>query len=324
MRTEDFKKDISLAQYTTFKVGGPAKFLFEAKTEQGLVDALKCAKDSSLPYLVLGSGSNVLIGDKGFEGLVIINKTKGIEVASESIHVASGEILKAVVGVSVDNGLYGLHKLDWIPGTVGGAVAGNAGAYGQEIGELVEKVTAWDSKKDEKVEFTKNECDFKYRSSIFKVGNANLRSLRTILSVDLKLESGRAAEVQQEAKEINKKRKVSLPKLPSCGCDFKNFNQGEFDSDVIQKLSKLDPKTEEVIQKSHGKLPVGFIVEALGLKGKSVGGAKVSDEHGNIIVNAGNATAKDIKDLINLVQSKVKEELGLELQLEIQFIGEFN
>ena len=312
------RKNISLSDFTTFGVGGLAEYLAEVKNKEELEKALNFAKEKRLKILLLGGGSNVLISDKGFGGLVIINKLRGVEVDGEKITTLSGENLHHVVEISVRERLMGLCKLGWIPGTIGGAVAGNAGAYGVAIGDFVEAVDAFDLVKNNRVRLNRDQCEFAYRSSVFKKNMALI-----VLSVELRLIPGKDDEVKKEFEKIREKRDGNLPKYPSCGCNFKNFEAGEFEDSVVKKLKELSPKTDEVLEKSKGKLPVGFIIETLGLKGRTIGDAKVSNEHANIIVNTGSAKANDIYKLIKLVEKEVRSKLDLDLTLEIEIIGKF-
>lgn len=313
------KQNISLKEFSTFKVGGNAKYFAEIHRKEEAIEAIKYANEKHLPILMLGKGSNVLISDEGFDGLVMVNKISGIEKIERGVRAFSGELLNDVVDLSIKNTFDKFYKLSWIPGTLGGAVTGNAGAYGVAVGDFVSEVVALDTKNGSEETFTKEECNFSYRSSVFKTDGGYF-----VLSISLNMETGNAEEIKKEYDTIMEKRKNSLPKLPSCGCDFKNLEPAEYGDDVVEKLRKLSPKTDEVIQKSKGKLPAGFIIETIGLKGCEIGGAKVSDEHANIIVNYKNATANDIFTLINKIQGDVKDRLGIEIEKEIQFVGKFN
>ncbi len=312
-------QNISLKEFSTFKVGGNAKYFAKIHSKEDAIEAIKFANEKHLPILVLGKGSNVLISDTGFDGMVMINKISGIKEGGDRVMAFSGEILNDVVDFSTTNCFDKFYKLGWIPGTLGGAISGNAGAYGVATRDFVSEVVAISLKDGSEKTFTKEECEFSYRASVFKKKGGYF-----IVSVGLNMEKGSEEEIKKGCDEILAKRKNSLPKLPSCGCDFKNLETLEYSEEVLRKLRELSPKTDEVIEKSKGKLPAGFIIESLGLKGYEVGGAKVSDEHANIIVNHGDATAKDIFTLITKIQKEVKERLGVELEKEIQFIGKFD
>ena len=252
------KKNILLKNYTTFRIGGRAKYFFVAKTKENLIKAITVAKKLRLPFFILGGGSNLLVSDKGYKGLVI----------------KFGRPLS----------LYVSKGLDWaagIPGTIEGAVYGNAGAFGKSMKDVVKSVEVFDTK-TEKIEIFKD-CQFGYRDSIFK-------KKKNLIILSVKIKSGKSD--WKKIKEHLDYRKQRHPKLPSAGSVFKNVEE----------------------------TPVAILIHQAGLTGKKVGDAQISEKHSNFIVNLGNAKAKDVLKLIKLTKKSVKKKFGIVLEEEIQFL----
>ena len=287
------KKNVFLAPYTTFKIGGPAKYFYEAKSNKDLIAAITMAKKENLPFFVLGGGSNILVLDKGFDGLVIKVKSQKSKVKNNKIYVDGGVLLSKIVEESTKRGLSGLEWAAGIYGTIGGAIRGNAGAFGCSMAEITKTVEVLEIKnKRLKIKNLKNkDCKFGYRDSIFK-HNKNL----IILSVELELKKGDKEKSQQLIKEYLKQRKEKQPlEYPSAGSIFKNPRQ----------------------------YSAGYLIEQCGLKGAKINGAMVSKKHANFIVNIGGAKAKDVVKLINLCKQKVKEKFKIKLEEEIEYLWKF-
>lgn len=285
------KKNILLKHYTTFKIGGRAKYFFVAKTKKDLIRAVGVAKKFKLPFFVLGGGSNILISDKGFSGLVIKNEAQNFEIHGRKIIAESGAILNNIIDRAIKRGLAGLEEGSGIPGTIGGAVYGNAGwPRGKwAIGNLVEKVEIlWPGGKIEKV--GKRWLSFDYRKSRFKKIKINKP---VILEVILQLKKGKIANIKKKQLETLEIRRKKIPAGFSAGSIFKN-----------------PPKN-----------PAGFLIEKCGLKGKKFGNVKLSEKHANFIINLGGGKANDVKKLINLVKNKVKKRFRTILKEEIQYVG---
>lgn len=279
--------DEILAPYTTFKIGGPAKYFFEAKSSDDVVKAVKLARLLNLKYFILGSGSNILISDFGFDGLVIKMENQNLEIKDEKIFTESGMPLQKLIRKAIEKNLSGLEFCIGIPGTVGGAVAGNAGTKKEWIGSKIEKVTVLDF--EEKIkEIPKSQCDFSYRYSRFKNNDKDI-----ILSVQIKLQKSSQEVIQKLVKKYLKLRKNQPFKYPNIGSIFKNPPE---------------------------KLAWQLIDEA-GLRGKKIGRAKVSDEHTNFIINTGNAKADDVVILISYIKQQVRDKFGVQLQEEIKYVG---
>ena len=325
----NIQKNIPLAPYTTFKIGGPARFFCEAKNENEILEALEFAKEKNLPVFVLGGGSNVLVSDKGFDGLTIKISNFKFQISNFTVECSAGVALGKAVSESVKAGLTGLEWAAGIPGTIGGAVRGNAGAHGGCMADSVEGVRVLKisniqypisnkisnfkfqiSNQDQILNFKSRDCKFGYRDSVFK-HNPNL----IILSVELKLKKGDIAESEKKVQEILAKRKEKQPmEFPSSGSFFKN---------PIAKDKKLIRQFEtDTGQKIRdNKIPAPWLIEEVGLKGKKIGGAMVSEKHANFIVNTGDATAEDVIVLAAIIKTKVRNKFGIQLQEEVQMVG---
>ena len=286
--TNSFKKNIDLSGHTTFKIGGKAKYFFIAKTKKQLIGAVKEARKNKIPFFILGGGSNILISDKGFDGLVIKLENSQIKTRGFKIFSESGALLSKLVNESALKGLSGLEWAAGIYGTLGGAIRGNAGAFGKEIKDLVEEIEAYDFKEDKIKIFKKRECFFSYRGSIFK----KKENLIVLLAV-FELKKGAKKNIKEEIIKYLEYRKKNHPlNLPSAGSVFKN------------------PPS-----KSAGEL-----IEKCGLKGKTIGKAQISLKHANFIVNLGGAKSEDVLRLIFLAKKKVKEKFKIDLEEEIRYL----
>jgi UDP-N-acetylmuramate dehydrogenase len=308
------KEKIPLKEYTTFKIGGPARYFFVAKSKEDLKNAILWAKKKKLPFFILGAGSNVLFSDKGFKGLVIKIQNSNLKIQNENskfkIICGAGVPLMKLVFKSSEIGATGLENLAGIPGTLGGAIWGNAGAFGREIGDLVEEVKVLDvgGSKLEVKKLKNKDCKFGYRDSIFKK-----KENWIILEATLKLEKEKKKEIEEKIKEILKLRKEKQPlEFPSAGSVFKNV--------PIEKVPKeIREKFKEKIK--NGFLPAGVLIEAAGLKGFQIGGAKISEKHANFIVNIGEAKASDVKELMEKIKKEVKKKFKIQLEEEIKLVG---
>jgi len=299
------KKNISLVQYTTFKIGGKAKYFCTVGTKEELIEAVKAAKKMRLPFFILGKGSNLLVSDKGFNGIVIKIVNCKLKVENRKISADAGVPLNKLVSLSAEKSLTDMEWAVGIPGTVGGAVYGNAGSFGKSMKDVVDKVEVYDIK-TRKVKIVSNkDCKFAYRESIFKK-NKNL----IILSTKLSLIRGEKKEIKNKIKEYLKYKKGTQPlNYPSAGSVFKN----------PKNFSAGEPGEENKFSSSN--FTAAQLIEKCGLKGERAGGAKISEKHANFIVNFGGATAKDAKKLINLAKKSVKRKFGIVLKEEIQHIG---
>lgn len=306
------QKNIPLAPLTTFKIGGPAKHFVEVSAEEELLEALQFAKENNLEIFVLGGGSNILVSDEGFSGLIIRMKNIECKISDDKIECGAGINLSEVVKLSAENSLTGMEWAVGIPGTVGGAIRGNAGIPLGCIADNIESVKVLEIK-NKKYKILKNsECGFSYRNSIFKE-NKDL----IIISAVLKLEKGDQEEISKKTKELIENRLKVVhpnPKEPSSGSFFKNPKV-----DNPELIANFEKDTGQKVV--DGKIPAGWLIDEAGLRGKKIGGAQVSEKHANFVVNVGNAKAQDIVMLSSVIKMKVRDELGVQLSEEIQYVG---
>ncbi|MFA6428294.1 MAG: UDP-N-acetylmuramate dehydrogenase [Candidatus Buchananbacteria bacterium] len=310
---EQLKLEVNLAEQTTWKIGGPAQFFLTADNNEEAVKAIKLAVDLKVPYLILGGGSNLLVSDQGFRGLVIKLLNNKVKITREKvgavIYAEAGLPLARLVGEAAGGSLTGLEWATGIPGTVGGAVRGNAGAFGHELAELVRTVKYLRQGKEKT--FKNKDCQFAYRSSIFK-GNNEL----VVLAAEFFLKASQQAEIVQATKQTISLRKKGYPPSPNAGCVFKNII---VDETTKAKLVLLIPELDKYLK--GGKLPAGLLIQECGLKGKTVGQAQVWPEHANYILNLGGATAEQVITLVSLVKQQVRDRFGIQLQEEIEQVG---
>ena len=279
------KENVALAPQTTWQIGGPARYFYLAESIDDLVKAVKTADRLNIPYFILGGGSNLLVDDAGFAGLVIKMGMAGAQVRGEVIVAAAGLGLDCLVKLSIDYGLTGLEWAIGIPGTVGGAVRGNVGAFGGSIGDIVKKVKIFNGREIKIT--TVEKLQFTYRRSIFKY------SKNVILEVEIQLETGNKLKSQQLADRLLRRRAANQPlDEPSAGCVFQN------------------PPNQSA----------GQLIDRCGLKNKRIGQAQVSARHANFIINLGGATAEQVLKLIKLIKQEVKKKFVIDLQEEIVFL----
>ncbi len=305
----------SLALHTNFKIGGSAKYFFKAKTSEELVKAAQVAHELSVPMIVLGGGTNVLVSDKGFSGLVIIAKNQNLSIEGNRVTVEAGVNLGFLVNKTVEARLTGLEPLVAIPGTVGGAVYGNAGLPqipSGFIGDWVKEVTVLGH--DKIVKLTQTQCKFAYRTSVFK------QTKDIILSVILELKPGDKQQSQQLIKKYISQRRGQPYHLPSTGCIFTNLEvkTKKQAAEIKQKIADV-PKLDEFLAKEQ--IPAGWLIEQAGLKGKTIGGAQVSTDHANYIINIGDAKAEQVVMLISFIKQQVRDKFGIQLKEEVQYVG---
>lgn len=302
-----------MSVHTSFKVGGPARYFVKASSMESLKNALSFAREKHLPHFILGNGTNLLVSDKGYDGVVISLAEDFSEIedlGNGKFKVGAATPLGRFARHTLKQGYAGIHKLAGIPGTLGGAVYMNAGAYGQEIGQACTGVTVLDAVGNTR-ELSADECGFGYRRSVFSNGNSGAGddNGKIILAATFQLQSASsqgltAADLEAELAECMAKRKATQPlNKPNAGSTFKRLEVG-----AAETPAQLAP---------------GYYIEQAGLKGYRIGTAEVNTLHANFIVNAGGATAQDIKDLSEYVQNKVAEKFGIELKREIILLGEF-
>ena len=307
-----------MSKHTSFRVGGPARYFVKAESIDDLKHAITLAAEKSLPYFTLGNGTNLLVADKGFEGVVITlagEFSKISDMGTGSFKVGAAVPLGRFARMALKQGYAGIHKLAGIPGTIGGAIYMNAGAYGQEIGTHCTQVATLDANGNIR-EYSNNDCAFGYRRSAFQKAGAahpagrafdeDRAQAETILSATFQLANAAGntagesqeqtvARLEAELAECMAKRKATQPlNMPNAGSTFKRLERGS--ADMPQQIAP------------------GYYIEQAGLKGYRIGGAEVSTLHANFIATAGGATAKDILDLSEHEKATVTEKFGVELQ----------
>ncbi|TXH05491.1 MAG: UDP-N-acetylmuramate dehydrogenase [Candidatus Moraniibacteriota bacterium] len=307
----NIQKLVPLAKHTYFKLGGVADLFVEVKTKEELVDAVRYAIDAKLPYLVLGGGSNVLVSDNGFRGLVIKNKTSAVKIKGFAGARAKGKldlkeaIVEAESGVTVnylirytlDEGLAGLEDMLGLPGTVGGAVYNNSHHLDKLFADHIIEVEVIGTDGQLK-KYTNAECQFAYDYSIFH------KTKETIHSASFQLKRRDKAALWEVATAAVKRRSSTQPLgLPSSGCMFKNI--------TLADRMRLGVPTASA----------GYLIDKAGLKGLRVGGAVVSDVHANFIINDGSASSRDVSNLVEDIKQKIKEKFGVSLVEEVIKIG---
>ncbi len=299
-----------LAPHTRFGIGGPADLLIIARDIPGFIRGLDVVRKSGTPWVVIGGGTNLIVSDAGFRGTVLKFAAGGIRVDTGGmVNVDAGAVLQDLVDQSVAWGLKGLETMTGIPGWVGAAVYGNAGAYGHSISEVVESVTFWDGLRERR--FDRAECAFRYRESIFKQHKSWI-----ILHCSLRLTPGDPAELARIAGDILRVRNEKYPPSMRCaGSIFKNFLLAE----LPETVQALVPGA--VVR--EGKVPSAWFLEQVGAKGMRVGDIQVAAYHANLIYNDGAGSAKDLLTVIRILQERIRERFGIPLEEEVQYVGEF-
>lgn len=280
-----------MARHTTFRIGGPADYFVELGSIEQIRAATQVCREENLPWFVLGRGSNLLVSDKGYRGVIlsIYKDFQKTEIQGETVTVQAGVLLTTLSGKVLDASLTGLEFASGIPGTIGGAVVMNAGAYGGEMKDIVRKVTVLDQDGEVRT-LTCGEMQFGYRTSLAK------KKGYIVLGAELTLKQGEKEKIREEMQTLKAKRIEKQPlEFPSAGSTFKR-PEGYF---------------------------AGKLIMDAGLRGAAVGGAQVSEKHCGFVVNTGNATAADVRELMRQVQGKVQEQFGVHLEPEVRFLGEF-
>jgi UDP-N-acetylmuramate dehydrogenase len=274
--------------HTSFKIGGPADFFIILNSLQELKEIQRFSKENNIPFLIVGNGSNLLVRDKGIRGIVAKLEFNKLEIVEEKVVISSDYPVSKLSRKCAKAGLSGIEFLAGIPGTIGGAIRMNAGAYGREMKDVVEKTTYLDEDGNVKV-FSNEEQNFEYRSSIFK------DKKYIILEVELKLNKDDETQINIRIDEMMKNRIEKQPiDFPSCGSTFKRLPN----------------------------LITAKLIDECGLKGYSIGGAEVSTKHAGFIINKGNATAKDVINLAEYIKNEVYQRFNERIELEVLIVGE--
>jgi len=304
------QRNVPLAPLTTFRIGGNADYFTKVTGTLELASAIEYAEKNNLPVFIFSGGSNILFGDKGFSGLVIQIKDGGIKIVGENIFCGAGVNLLDVVNTACHAGLAGIENLSGIPGSLGGAIRGNAGAFGREIGSVVSSVKAYVTSSGMLKEYTEEMCEFGYRTSIFKK-NPDL----IVISAVIRLSTGNVDRLKKIASETIALRESKHSQKAMCAGSF-FMNPLVKDEKLLAEFAKDTGNISK-----DGKLPAGWLIDHVGLRGKQIGGAMVSKQHPNYLVNVGNATAEDVLMLASLVKTRVRDEVGVRLREEVQYVG---
>lgn len=310
-----FQRNIKLSLHSNYRIGGPASYFFVAKNADELVAALNEWRKNgvSKPVFLMGGGTNLLINDKGFDGLVIKFSDGGIKVEENKIRVSAGVSMAELLAVSEKAGLSGLEWAGGLPGTVGGAIRGNAGAFGGETKDAVVEVTSVEVavKKLRVIKRLASNCQFSYRNSIFKINDGQ----EVIVEAIFALKKGNPKEIVEKIREKIEYRKNRQPlDYPNIGSVFKNVDLKLIPEKLREKVApvvKTDP---------FPVVPTAYLISEAGLKGVSYGGAMISPKHPNFIINVLDASSEDVKNLIQLVKSEVQSKFGVILEEEIIYL----
>jgi UDP-N-acetylmuramate dehydrogenase len=296
-----------LALHTRFGIGGPADVYAETGSAEAFIAALAEVRASGVPSVVIGNGTNLIVSDRGFRGIVLRYRADRLLAANCRVIADAGAVLQDLVDFAIARGLKGLETLAGIPGSVGAAIYGNAGAYGHSISERVLTVRFFDGQ-DVRV-FSNSECEFQYRESIFKRNKDWI-----IFSTELRLDPFDAAQLRQAADDILTVRNQKFPITMKCaGSIFKNLLWDELPPAAAAEVPPAAVR--------EGKVPAAWFLERVGAKGMSRGEIRVADYHANLIYNAGGGTAADLCALIQELKALVRARFGLELEEEVQYVG---
>lgn len=288
---EDILSDEPMCKHTTFRVGGPAQCLVRISNPEQLRRLMPYLREVEIPYFILGNGSNLLVSDKGYEGVILQlgGNLNRIVVEGKRVRAGAGALMSQIARAALEHGLAGFEFASGIPGTVGGGAVMNAGAYGGEMKHVVTNVTVM-NEAGEILELSNEGMEFGYRRSIIK------NRPFVVLEVELELQEGNPEEIRAKMEDLAGRRREKQPlEFPSAGSTFKR-PEGYF---------------------------AGKLIMDAGLRGYSIGGARVSDKHCGFVINTGNATAADVAEVIQEVQERVKDKFGVTLEKEVIFLGEF-
>lgn len=302
---------VPLAPHSNYRIGGPARYFCEATNEEEIRAGVLFAREQNLQLFVLGGGTNLLISDSGFDGLMLKPSLMQLERHGNVVTVGAGVLVADLLKFTIEHSLSGLEWAGGLPGTVGGAVRGNAGAFRGEIKDRVVSVESFDVEMLETISRDNVACQFGYRSSIFKEKNGREIILTTKINM---IQGERAAIAAGIQDKINYRLERHPMEYPNIGSTFKNVDLKLVPDemrDAVAKVVKVDP---------FPVVPTAYLISEAGLRGTQHGGAQVSQKHPNFIVNLGGATAADVKFLIAVVKERVFEKYGIRLEEEIQLV----
>lgn len=300
----NIKKNVMLKDLTTLQIGGPAEYFIQVNNEEELKNTIKFVNESNTPFLVIAGGSNLLVNDEGVKGLVIKISYSGIKHTKKAVKVLAGTQLQEFVDYCNENGLAGAEKLAGIPGSVGGAIYGNAGAYGQTTSDKLTRIRIYDGQDRWLI---KEDCRFEYRDSDLK----NHKDW-VILEAEFEMDEGNPENLKKISEETIEKRKEKYrPGIRCPGSFFKNL----FIENLPENIQGNMPKDY------YGKVPAWYFLQQVGAKGARRGQIKIADFHANLFINTGGGLAQDFFDLAKEYKDKVYEKFKVKLEPEVQLIG---
>jgi UDP-N-acetylmuramate dehydrogenase len=302
-----------MSKHTTFRLGGPARLYVVANSSDLLMQTVETAIDLDIPWAVIGGGTNLLVADEGFEGVVIQAANQGLSIDGDIVRIESGLVSALVARKTVEAGLTGFEWAVGLPGTIGGAIYGDAGCYGAEMCDSIISVDVYHIATKMRKTLTNQECRFGYRDSLFK----QERHLILGCVLALKKASDPAASRVLMDKILSERKDKQPLGESSAGCVFKNFAyQNETALDILRR--DVEVPEQMLLAK---RIPAGWLIDQANLKGTAVGDFRVSEKHGNFLINKGKGRASEVLALISLVKMKVRDTFGIELQEEVQLLG---
>lgn len=309
-----FKENVPLQSFSNYRIGGKARYFFAAKSAEEAKSAVSYGKEMGLSIVILGGGTNLLISDKGFSGLVLKPEIEFLNRDGNKIIAGAGIDMSKLLNFAAENNLSGLEWAGGLPGTLGGAIRGNAGAFKGEIKDNLLSVKSLKLEDGKLIERNNAECEFGYRTSVFKKVGGEI-----ILEAAFELRLGVKKDIFSAAKEKVDYRKAKQPlERPNIGSIFKNVPVEKFKNGLTEEL-KAHIKNDPV-----PLIPAAVLISQAGLKGVKSGGAQISEKHANFIINTGDAKASEVKNLIDLIRDKIKQKFGLELEIEVELVGDFD
>jgi UDP-N-acetylmuramate dehydrogenase len=302
--------EVPLARFTRFGIGGPAELLGETADPAAFITAVRACRAAGAPFYIIGDGSNLVVSDRGYRGIVLRFVARSLSAEGTRILADAGATLQELVDFSISRGLAGLETLAGIPGSVGAAVYGNAGAYGHSISERVLRVELFDG--EGLRTFTNAECQFDYRESVFKRHKNWM-----ILRAEFEMLPGEAVELRRRADEITRVRNQKFPPTMKCaGSIFKNLHVANLPPAVAAGIPAQAVR--------EGKVASAYFLEQVGAKGMRRDGIQVADYHANLFYNTGGGTAADLRALIRDLSGRVRARFGIVLEEEVQYLGDWD
>ncbi len=304
----EIQENIALKNLSTFRIGGKAKYVVFAENNNDIIAALRFAQEKTIPVGIIGAGCNLLITDDDIDGLILKMNSKNIEIRNTLVFAEAGLSLAALTAFGHKNHLIGLEWAPSVPSSVGGAIRGNAGAFGGETKDKLKQVRVY--REGDIIDIESTALDFQYRYSSFKSeGNKDI-----ILGGLFELETGDIVNSQKQVRDNIIAKNKNQPVGVACsGCIFKNY-EGKIDIEIYNKYPDL-AKFDE-----NGIIPSGYLIEQAGLKGISYGGIQVSDKHANYMINIGDGKFEDVMNLIQIVKDKVFQEFGVNIEEEVVYL----